>query len=150
MNEIREIRLPADLERVERLLLCEPLAEPSAALRRRVLDDVRSELRQSVIDGLRAELRREQVRSKWRLAVAICAMLLVALSFSLSILHATSFAMQQREFTPTLSNIAWQIQQISPQVSKKDSLHQAMLRQIGDEASSGTAVNRLLCELQHP
>jgi len=143
-----EIQLPVDLERVERLLLREPPAEPSAALRRRVLDDVRSELRQSVLEGLRAELRREQRRSKWRFAVAVAATLLVGLGLSLSVLQATSFALQQREFPPTLSDIAWQIQQISPQVSKRDSRQQAMLRQIGDDASCGTAVNKLLSELQ--
>ena len=145
---MKEIRLPAELEQVERLLLCEPLAEPSAALRRRVLDDVRAELRQSVLEGLRAELRREQRRSKWRFVAAAAAVLLVGLGLSLSVLQTTSFALQQREFTPTLSDIARQIQQISPQVSQRDSRRQAMLRQIGDEASCGTAVSKLLCELQ--
>ena len=138
---MKEIQLPADLERVERLLLCAPLAEPSAALRRRVLDDVRAELRQCVLDSLRSELRRQRAWSKWRFAAAVAATLLVALGLSLGV------ALQQRESTPTLSDIAWQIQQISPQVSEKDSLHQAMLR-IGDEASRGTGVNRLLSELQ--
>jgi hypothetical protein len=146
---MKEIRLPAELEQFEQLLLREPLAEPSAALRRRVLDDVRAELRQSVLDGLRAELRREQRRAKWRFASAAAAVLLVGLGLSLSVLQTTSFALQQHESTPTLSDIARQIQQISPQVSQKDSRQQAMLRQIGDEASCGTAVNRLLAELQY-
>jgi hypothetical protein len=149
---MKEIQLPAELEQVEQLLLREPLAEPSAALRRRVLDDVRAELRQSVLEGLRAELRREQRRTRWRFAAAAAAVLLVGLGLLLSVLQSTSFALQQHDFTPTLSDIAWQIQQISPQVSPKDSRQQAMLRQIGDEASSGTAVSKLLLELQfhHP
>jgi len=142
---MKAIQLPADLERVERLLLSEPLAEPSAALRRRVLDDVRAELRQCVLDSLRSELRRQRARSKWCFAAAVAAILLV----SLGVLQATSVALQQRESTPTLADIAWQIQQISPQVSEKDSLHQALLRQIGDEASCGTGVNKLLSELQY-
>jgi hypothetical protein len=145
---MKEIQLPPDLEQMERLLLREPRAKPSAALRRRVLDDVRAELRQSVLDGLRAELRRERTLSTWRFAAAIAVSLLVSLSLLLSVLQATSFALQQREFAPSLSDIARQIQVISPQVSEKDSLHQAMLRQIGNEASSGTAVNRLLSEFK--
>ena len=116
---------------MERLLLREPAAEPSAALRRRVLDDVRSELRQCVLDGVRSELRREQERAKWRFAAAFAATLLVGLGLSLGVLQATSFALQQRESTPTLSDIAWQLQQLSPQISATDSRHQAMLRQIG-------------------
>jgi hypothetical protein len=144
---MKEIQLPADLERVERLLLRQPLAEPSAALRRRVLDDVRAELRQCVLESLQAELRRRRARAKWRFAAAVAATLLVALGLWLGVLQAANAAVQQSASTPTLSDIAWQIQQISPQVSRKDSLHQAMLRQIGNEASCGTAV-RLLAELQ--
>jgi hypothetical protein len=75
-------------------------------------------------------------------------MLLVGVSFSVNVFQATAFALKQQEFTPTLSDIARQIQQISPEVSKRDSEYQARLRQIGDEASNGTAVNRLLITLQ--
>jgi hypothetical protein len=160
-----ESRLPDELERVERLLLHGPRPEPSAALRRRVLDQVRSELRHTapvaapaktrpapnLLSGLRLQLRRRrQQRSKWQVAAAIAATLLITTSLSLSVLQATSFALQQREFNPTLADIAWQIQQIAPEVSKRDSEYQAKLRQIGSQASSGTAVNRLLTEFQYP
>jgi hypothetical protein len=161
---MRESRLPNDLERVERLLMQGPRLDPSVVLRQRVLGQVHVELRKTVPvvaaakavrprmprNGLRLQLWREQQRSEWRLAVAIAGTLLITVSLSLGVFQATSFALQQHEFTPTLSDIAWQLQQLSPQVSKRDSEYQAKLRQIGDEGNSGLAVSRLLCELQSP
>jgi hypothetical protein len=159
---MREPQLPEELERVERLLTHGPRPEPSASLRRRVLDQVRSELRGAVrvstnlglgfsgsaLNGLQSQLWRRRQRSKWQLAAAITATLLIAVSLSLGMLQASSFALQQREFTPTLSDIAWRIQQIAPQVSQRDSEYQASLRQIGNYASRGTAVNQLLSEFK--
>jgi hypothetical protein len=155
-------RLPEDLERVDRLLARAPRCEPSAALRRRVLDQVRAELRgvvpvfvsrniglpSSVLNGWQAQLRRRRQQSKWSLAGAIAATLVITVGLSLGVLQASSFALQQGELTPTLSDIAWRIQQIAPQVSQRDSEYQASLRQIGDDASRGTAVARLLSEFK--
>jgi hypothetical protein len=138
-------RLPPDLERLECLLACGPRPEPSAALRQRVLDDVRAELRQRVLDNLRAELRRENARVRWRVAAACAASLLVGLSLSLAFVQVAGFGLQAPTTTPTIADVARQIQQISPEATRQTSLNQARLRQIAD-ASCGVILNNLFAE----
>jgi hypothetical protein len=124
--------ISSELERLERLLASGPRPVPSAALRQRVLGDVQGEL------CGRARLRR------WRFAAAFAATVLMALGLSLGVMQASGFALQQDRSPPTLSEIAWRLQQISPGLSREESLRQASLRQIGVEASGATLLSDLL------
>jgi hypothetical protein len=128
-------RLHPELEHVERLLACGPRAEPATALRRRVLDDVHEELRHCVLHRLRVELLREQKRASRRFAVACAAMLLLAVGFSISIIHAVGVGLKPPVSAPSVVDVAWQLQQISPEISQKDLLLQATLRHIGPDAA---------------
>jgi hypothetical protein len=141
---MEDSQLSPELERVERLLAFGPRSAPSMALRRRVLDDVRAEMRRHVLDHLRTELRREQVRSSWWFAAACAATLLVGAGLSLSVMHAAGFALRPRASTPTVYDVARRLQQLSPEVSREDSLRQAMLRHVGAEASCGAAPNNTI------
>jgi hypothetical protein len=123
--------LPPELERMEWILTRGPRPVPSAALRRRVLGSIRS------------ELHRERLRSKWRLAAAFAATLLLGLSLSLGAVQATSFALQQPEAPPSVAEIARRLQQLSPQLSHEESLRQAMLRGISPETSWPTNPDNL-------
>jgi len=131
---MENLPLPSELERLERLLAFGPLPEPSAALRRRVLG------------GVRWELRSPQDLPGRRFAVAFAAMLLVGLSLSLSALQATLFAMPQRAVSPSIDEVAWRLQQISPRLSREESLRQAVLRHIGAAGSCQTALGDILSE----
>jgi hypothetical protein len=131
---MEELNLPPELERLERLLACGPRIEPRAALRRRVLG------------GVRSELRSERVLPKWRFAVAFAATLLVGISLSLHVLQATGSALQQREVPLSVDEIAWRLQQLSPGLSRGESLRQAVLRHIGTEANCQTSLGDILSE----
>ena len=120
------LQLPPELERLERHLACGPRLEPSAALRGRVLC------------GVRSKLRRERVLARWRFAAAIAATLLVGLSLLLGVLQATVFALQQSESPPSVCEVARRLQRLSPGLSRTESLRQAVLRQIGADASGQT------------
>jgi hypothetical protein len=115
---MEEIRLPRDLRPIERLLTSEPRPEPSAALRWRVLNQVQ------------AELRRDRPTPRWRFAVAIAATLLVALSLSVAAIQRARSFLGPREVPPTIGNVAWQLRQVSPTLSKEESLRQAALRHV--------------------
>ncbi len=128
-------RLHPELEHVERLLTCAPAAEPAAALRRRVLDDVHEELRYCVLHRLRAQLIREQKRASRRLAVASAATLLVAVGLSVGAVRAVGVPLKPSASAPSVANLARQLQQISPEMSQRDSLVQATLRQVGPDAA---------------
>jgi hypothetical protein len=123
---MEELHLPAELERLERLLANGPRPQPSAALRRRV------------IGRMRCELHSERVLPTWRVAAAFAATLLVGLSLWLGVLQATTVAMQQRDEPPSIEEIARRLRQLSPTLSRPESLRQAVLRQIGAEANCGT------------
>jgi hypothetical protein len=136
-KQMNHLQLPPELERVERFLTCGPRPEPSAALRRRVLSDVRS------------ELRSERVLPRWRLAAAfatLAATLLVAISLLLGVLQATSFALQQRESSPSVYEVARRLQVLSPTLSREESLRQAALRQIGADGSCQTPLGDIPSE----
>jgi hypothetical protein len=128
------LQLPPELERLERLLAHGPRPEPSAALRRRVLGSVR------------AELRSECVLPKWRFAMAFAAILLVGLSLSLSVLQATGFALQQCTSHPSVYEVARRLQQLSPSLSHKESLRQAVLRHMGAEVNCQTPLGDIPCK----
>jgi hypothetical protein len=110
--------LPPDLERLEHLLANGPRPAPSAALRRRVLA------------GVQSELRRQLISLRWRFAAAFAAAVLAMLSFSLAAAQATSFVQQQHESTPSVREVAKQIQQRSPDISPEESIRRAMLMEI--------------------
>ena len=137
---------PSEPERVERLLTFGPRPEPSTALRQRILDDVRAELRRRLLDRLRVELFREQKRSSRRFAVACAATLLVGFSLSIGVMHAAGVALRPPASTPTVREVAWQLQQLSPEVSRRDSFVQATLRQIGPEATCRDILNNIFAD----
>jgi hypothetical protein len=137
------LHLPSELERVERLLARAPRPEPLTALRRRVLDDVHEELRHCVLHRLRAELLREQRRASRRLAAACAAALLVAVGLSLGVMHAAGVPLKTPASAPSVADVAWQLQQLSPQISQRDSLLQATLRQVGPDAGCGDLLKNL-------
>ena len=130
-------QFPSELERVEHTLACAPRPEPSAALRRRVLDDVREELRHCVLHRLRVELLRQQKRSNRRIAVACAASFLVAVGLSIGAMHEAGVVLKPPASAPTVADVARRIQQLSPQMSERDSLLQATLRQVGPQAACG-------------
>ena len=119
-------QFPSEFDRLERLLTCGPRPEPSAALRRRVLL------------GVQSELRSERIWSKWRFAMAFAATILVGLSLSLGVLQATGFAVQPRELPCSVYDVARRLQQLSPGLSREESLRQAVLRQVGADVNSQT------------
>jgi hypothetical protein len=137
-------RLAPELERVERLLACGPRSEPSLALRQRVFDSVQAELRQRMLNNLRRDLRREEKRSAWRFVAACAATLLMGTSFVFGIAHAGSFAGDAS--SPTVYDIARQLQQFSPDVSRKDLLVQAALRHIGSDAKCDEILNNFFAD----
>jgi RNA polymerase sigma-70 factor (ECF subfamily) len=116
---MEEGRLPADLEQLERALAAGPRWEPSAALRQRVLREVRAELRRD----MRVELQRDDVLPRWQFAAVTAA----------QVAHS---AMQPRESDPEVSAIAKQIQELSPDFLPDESLREARLLQLAGEASS--------------
>jgi hypothetical protein len=120
-------QLPPELGRLERHLACGPRPEPSAALRGRVLSDVRS------------RLRRERFLARWRFVAACAATLLVGLGLLLGVLQATVFALQPRDAPLSVCEIARRLQQLSPRLSREESLRQAVLRRIGAEVSGQTS-----------
>ena len=136
-------RLHSELEHVERLLACAPRPEPLTALRRRVLDDVHEELRHCVLHRLRVELLREQKRVSRRFAVACAATLLLAVGLSIGVMHAVGVGLKSPTSAPSVADVAWQLQQISPEMSQKDSLLQATLRQIGPDAACGDLLKNI-------
>ena len=123
---MENLQLPPELERFERVLACGPRPGPSAALRRRVLSSVQS------------QLRSERILPRWRFAAAFAATILVGISLSLGALQATSFALQQRESAPSVYEVARRLQQLSPGLSRKESLRLAVLRHISAEANCRT------------
>jgi hypothetical protein len=127
-------RLPSECEQIEHLLGCAPRPEPSAALRWRVLADVHDELRHCVLHRLRVELRREQKRAGRRLALGCAAALLMAVGLAIGVMHAAGVPLNPPASAPSVADVAWQLQQLSPEMSQKDSLLQATLRQIGPNA----------------
>jgi hypothetical protein len=131
---MEDFHLPPELEPLERLLACGPRPQPSAALRRRVLGNVRS------------ELRRERILPRWRFAGAFAAILLLGLSLSVGVLQATVFARQHRESPPSVYEVARRLQELSPGLSRPESLRQAVLRHIGAEVNCQTPLGEIPSE----
>ena len=140
------LRLPLELEHVERVLACAPRPEPSTALRPRVLDDVHEELRHCMLHRLRVELRREQRRASRRFAVACAAARLFAVDLSFGVMDAAGVALNPPASAPTVASVAWQLQQLSPEMSQKDSLLQATLRQVGPDAGCGDLLKNIFAD----
>lgn len=139
---MEDLQLPHELQRLERYLARGPRPAPSAALQRRVLRGVRSELH----NDMRSELRGRRTLPTWRLVTAFAASFLVWLSLSLGVLQATGFALQQRDVSLSVSEVAWRLQQLSPGLSREESLRQATLRQIGAEVSCATPLGDIPTE----
>jgi hypothetical protein len=127
-------QLPPELDPLKCILACGPQPAPSAALRQRVLA------------GVRSELHRQHRRSKWRLAAACAATLLMSLSLSVGAGEATSFVLQQRESPLSVNEVARRLRQLAPEISQEKSLHLAMLRHISVESGGSTALDHFLEE----
>jgi hypothetical protein len=138
--------LPSELERVERLLACAPRPEPSLALRRLLLGEIHEELRHCVLHRLRAELLRGQRRASRRLAAACATALLLVVGLSAGIMHAAGVPLKPPASAPSVVDVAWQLQQLSPQLSEKDSLLQAALRHVGPDAACGDVLKNLFTD----
>lgn len=123
---MQNLQLPPELKRLERFLTRGPRPVPSAALRQRVFSNVRS------------ELRSKRISSRWRFGVALAASLLVWLGLSLGAMQATVFALQHHEVSPSVFEVARRLQQLSPNLSREESLRQAVLRNIGAEVNCTT------------
>jgi hypothetical protein len=135
---------PPELDPIERMLTSGPRPFPSEELRRRVSDSVRAELRKNMFDVIRMELRRNNIRSKWRFAAAFAATIAVCLIITLGVMRETRHSLRQSQSPQTLDDVAWRLQQISPELSKEESLIQASLRQIGTNAESSTTLGDIL------
>ena len=129
---------------LERMLARDPRPLPSPELRGRVLEGVRAELRKNMLQVIRMELRRQRIQSKWRFAAAFAATILVCLSVSLGVMHAARRTLAQNEAPPSLDDVAWRLQQISPQLTKEESLLQAKWRQISVEGNEQATLGDLL------
>jgi hypothetical protein len=128
------------------------------ALRSRVLADVKSELAKPELakselisselvrsELAKSDLARTRHLPAWRFAAAIAVTLLVGLGFSLCIMQTTAFGLQRRESPLSLDEIAMRLQQLSPGLSRQESLRQAALRQIGVEANGQTPLGDVPC-----
>jgi hypothetical protein len=113
-----DMRLPREMERVERFLTAGPRPEPSAALRWRVLSQVQYELRE------------DRSRSQQRWAVAIAATLLIGVSVSMAAFLRSVAPLRKNEAPPTVDTVAWRLQQVSPNLSREEALRQALLRNV--------------------
>jgi hypothetical protein len=124
--------LTADLERLEGELAAGPRPEPSTALRQRVLRDVRTELHRRV----QVELRRDDFLPRWQIAAAAAVIVFVWVGLSFTAAQIAYSALQPREDNPAVSEIARQIQQLSPDFLPDESLREARLLQIAGEVTS--------------
>jgi hypothetical protein len=88
-----------------------------------------------VLGSVRSELHRTAAWPKWRFSLAFAAVLLVGFGLSLSVLQATTLALQPNPSPPSVYEIARRLQELSPGLSRDESLRQATLRQIGAEVS---------------
>jgi hypothetical protein len=139
-------QFPQKLDRVERLLTLGLRPEPSTALRQRVLDDFRTELHRRRLTRLRVQLLRDQKRANRRFAVACAVTLLVAVGLSIGAMNAAGIALRPPASTPTVAEVAWQLQQLSPDISPRDSLVQATLRHIGPEATCRDVLKNIFAD----
>jgi hypothetical protein len=97
---------------------------------------------------VRSELRRQYLVARCRFAAAFAATALVAMGLSLGAFQATASAWQERESPPSIALVASRLQQLSPGLSRKQSLRLAALRQMGSKANgqlpSGSDVERAI------
>ena len=114
--------LPPEFDSLERCLARGPRLRPPAALRSRVLG------------GVRSELWRQYLVAKCRFAAASAAMVLVVMGLSLSALQTTAAAWQH-ESPVSIAKVASQLQELSPGLSREQSLRLAALRHVGAEAT---------------
>jgi hypothetical protein len=129
LRPMEDLQLPPELERLEHFLARGPRARPSAALRQRVMADVRS------------ELHRRVVVPKWRFVAAFAATFLMGVSLSLAVAQATSIALQPRESAPSLREVAKRIRHLSPDLSPEESVRRAMLLEIAARAGCRTSLS---------
>jgi hypothetical protein len=134
----------SERESFERLLASGPRPVPSAELRQRVLDGVRAELRKNIFDVMRIELRREHIQSKLRFAAAFAATILVCLTISFGVIRSVRHSIAQEQSPPSIDNVAWRLQQISPGLSQDESELQVKLRYIGSESCGPTTLSDIL------
>lgn len=121
---------------MERLLTRGRRPMPSAALRRRVLGDMRSELH-----GWRS-------RPNWRSAVAFAATFLLGVSLWLAAAHATCFALQGRSVSSPIREIAVQIRRLTPDIAPEEAVRRAMLVEIASQVGCRTPLGDQLDAIQ--
>jgi hypothetical protein len=121
----------ADLEHVERLLAHASGAMPSAALRRRVLANVRTELR-----GARFGVA-------WRLAGAVAATIVLCVGISFAA-QAAGFPPRPTELGAPVRELAGQIHRLTPDISPEESVRRALLIEIGNQVGSRTPLSESL------
>ena len=116
---MEEYELPPELEQLQQdLAACWRPGPPA-------------DLRQRVIGGIRAELRRDRSRARWAFAAAMAAAALVWINLSLSATRATDYHLQFGSKRPPVEAAAEQIQQLLPEIPRREALRQAALLQAG-------------------
>jgi hypothetical protein len=115
-----------ELDRLQALLASRPLSGPLPSLRERVLGDVRGELRRQ---------RRSQRR---QFATAFAATIVLGAGLSLAVWQGARHAFQRRSSLPSVSQVAEQIRARAPELSREESVRQAVLvtlsYQVGGQA----------------
>lgn len=139
-------QLPSELERLEQELVARSRPMPSAALRQRVLDELRVELASPVesvdVDGRRGrhadptafgnknELRpRQQKGSLWAFAAGLAAVALLWLNLSMSATQATDFHLRIDGDGQSIDTVLAELQQLVPELSDRDARREAILLQ---------------------
>lgn len=112
-------QLPSELQQLESDLSNRSLGEVSATLRRKVLDDVRS------------QLRIERSHARWQFAAAVAAVVLVWMNLSMSAIQATDFGFRCHEPSESIETIVQRIQQLVPDISAGEAQRQAILLRAG-------------------
>jgi hypothetical protein len=116
---MEEWQLSAELQELERALAGRPLPGPSAHLRDKVLGDVRR------------RLPADRGKARWQFAVAVAAMVLLWLNLSLAATRTTDCGLRLGGLGQSIETACLQIEQLVPELSRKDSRRQAILLRAG-------------------
>ena len=110
-------QLPPELRQLERDLTSRPLPDPPAALRLRMIGQVRVKLRQ------------DRFAARWGFAAAVAAVALLWINLSLSATQATDYGLRLGGQGQAVGELAEQMQQVLPELSPREALRQAILWQ---------------------
>ena len=92
-----------------------------------------AQLKQRCLDGLRTELRRHPSENRWAFAVAAAATVLVGLNLSLSASQATDCGLRLDGRQTSVVNTAKQIRQLLPDIPPQEAMRQAVLLRAGTD-----------------